>query len=81
MTVLRQKASELLTMMPEESMIALVQYMQKEIVKQISDEKRLEKKATAYENLLKLRKSVPELDYEKELAEYREEKFGNAHFS
>ena len=41
--------------------------------------KRLTRKKAAFEELETLRRKIPDLDYDKELAIYRDEKFGNAH--
>ena len=43
--------------------------------------KRLAMKNAAFEELETLRREIPELDYDKELASYREEKFGNENFN
>jgi len=37
----------------------------------------MEERQRAFERLESLRKSVPDLDEKKELAEYRDEKYGN----
>ena len=41
-----------------------------------SDEDDLKKRREAFERLEKLRRYIPDLDEKKELAEYREEKYG-----
>ncbi len=35
-----------------------------------------ERRKAAFDRIMKLRKPMPDLDYDKELAEYREEKYG-----
>lgn len=46
----------------------------------LKKEKRVAEKRSAFNRILKLCKSVPNFDEKKALAEYREEKFGNANF-
>lgn len=36
----------------------------------------MERRKAAYERIMELRKPMPDLDYDKELASYREEKYG-----
>ena len=83
MSPLRQEAIQLLERVPEEKLVALIQFMQAEFIQAESDEqlayrKSRPKNRNALEELLKLCKPVPDLDYKKELAQYREEKFGHA---
>ena len=79
MTPLRKEAYQLLETVPEENLFAVIQFLQTERIKQLSRKQRLAQKQVAFEELLKLSKSSPDLDDEKELAQYREEKFGYAH--
>ena len=78
MSPLRQEAIQLLERVPEEKLIALIQFMQTESDEQLAYRKARPKNRNALEELLKLCKPVPDLDYKKELAQYREEKFGHA---
>lgn len=78
MSPLRQEAIQLLETVPEEKLSWLIQLMQRENAEQLAYKEHRQKNKNALEELLKLCKPVPNLDYEKELAQYREEKFGNA---
>lgn len=78
MSPLRQEAIQLLETVPEEKLSWLIQLMQRENAEQLAYKERRQKNKNALEELLKLCKPVPNLDYEKELAQYREERFGNA---
>lgn len=78
MTPLRKEAYQLLETVPEENLFAVIQFLQAERIRQLSREQRLAEKRTAFEELLRLSKSIPNLDEEKELAQYYEEKFGYA---
>ena len=85
MTALRKNAFDLLERMPEDKLIFLVQIMQgiddlaltPEEVERKAERDRA-KRREAFETLERMRKSVPHLDYDKELASWREEKFGYA---
>ncbi|MBR1646247.1 MAG: toxin-antitoxin system protein [Selenomonadaceae bacterium] len=81
MTPLRQEAFQLLASIPEESLFSVIQYLQAEKLSQLSREQRIKEKKIALDELLQFSKPIPELDDEKELAQYREEKFGNAHIN
>lgn len=75
MTKLRKDAMALLEQMPEDQLIFIVQIMQG--VKGIyAEESSCCERAAAFERLEKMRKRADHLDYEKELAEYREERYG-----
>ena len=78
MTSLRKEAYQLLESMPEETLFSVIQFLQAEKLKQLSRNQRLEEKRVALDELLQLCKPIPELDCEKELAQYRREKFGYA---
>ena len=78
MTPLRKEAYQLLDTVPEENLFAVIQFLQAERIRQLSREQRLAEKRTAFEELLRLSKPIPDLDEEKELAQYYEEKFGYA---
>ncbi len=81
MTALRQEAFQLLKMVPEDNLFSVIQFLQAERVNQLSREQRLAEKRIAFNELLQLSKAIPDLDDEKELAQYREEKFGNANLN
>ena len=78
MTPLRQQAFQLLELTPEENLFAVIQYLQAKSLKQLSKDQRIESKRVALDELLQLCKPIPQLDEKKELAQYRQEKFGYA---
>ena len=78
MTPLRKEAYQLLETVPEENLFTVIQFLQVERIKQLSREQRRSEKRTALEELLQLSKPIPDLNDEKELAQYYEEKFGYA---
>lgn len=75
MTRLRQDAIELLEQMPEDKLIFMIQIMKG--VRGLYKDENQEAKDLAFESLEKLRKKFSDLDYDKELAEYREGKYEN----
>lgn len=79
MTALRKDAMDLLEKMPEDKLYFIVQIMQG--VNGLYGAEKQTAKDHAFEMLENLRKKVPELDYEMELENYREEKYGNANIS
>ena len=78
MTPLRKEVYQLLETVPEENLFAVIQFLQTERIRQLSREQRLAEKRTAFEELLRLSKPIPDLDEEKELVQYYEEKFDYA---
>ncbi len=74
MTTLRKNAMDLLEQMPEDKLYFIVQIMQG--VKGPYGTEKQAAKDQAFEMLEGIRKKVPELDYDKELENYREEKYG-----
>lgn len=77
MTALRQQAFEILETFPDEKLVALIKFMNQEKLKTIETKTaRLERKRIAFEELKKLCKPIPDLDYDRALDEYMEEKFG-----
>lgn len=75
MTKIRQDAIELLEQIPEDKVIYMIQIMQGMKGLYSDDMKQREE---ALERLEHMRKKTPELDYDRELSEYREERYGNA---
>ena len=76
MTTLRQQALDLVQSAPEEVLQELIYFMHDEKFRQIEKEKRLEKKRVAFEKFKSLCKPIPDLDEDKEKAEYFKEKYG-----
>ena len=74
MTTLRKNAMDLLEQMPEDKLYFIVQIMHG--VKGLYGTEKQAAKDQAFEMLEGIRKKVPELDYDKELENYREEKYG-----
>lgn len=81
MTALRQQAYEMLEEVPDENLFEVIQYIQNRNLNMLKQSKRIEEKKVALEELKKIIRPVLDLDYKKSLAEYREEKYGNASFS
>ncbi len=78
MTALRQEAISIVESLPEEEISVLMNFLRQ--MKDLSAKnKRLAMKKAAFDELESLRRKIPDLDYEKELAAYRAERFGNAH--
>ena len=82
MTRLRQDAIELLEQMPEDKLIFMIYRALDfenvtEGVRGLYKDENQEAKDLAFESLEKLRKKFSDLDYDKELAEYREGKYEN----
>ena len=79
MTALRQDAYSLLERVPEDKLAALVEIMRG--LEGLAPKTRREENSEAFKRLQELVDSFPpvtDLDEEKELKEWREEKFGNA---
>lgn len=77
MSSLRQEALSIIESLPEEKISALMNFLRE--LSLTEKNKRLTRKKAAFEELETLRRKIPDLDYDKELAIYRDEKFGNAH--
>lgn len=78
MNSLRQEALSIVESLPEEKILSLLKFLRG--LTDISDtSSRLAMKKAAFDELETLRRNIPDLDYDKELAAYRDEKFGNAH--
>ena len=76
MTQIRQEAVKLLEQIPEDKVIFIIQIMQG--LKGLDTDEDMRQREEAFLHLEKMRKKVPDLDYDRELAEYREEKYGLA---
>ena len=79
MNALRQEAFRMMETMPDEGMAELIRYMTEYNHRRTTREQRILQNRRAFDDLMSLSKSVPERDYKKELAESREERFGNAY--
>ena len=78
MNALRQEAFRMMEAMPDDGLAALIQYMV-EYNRQLEEKReRIAQKKKALDEILRMAKPLPNLDYEKELAEYREERLGYA---
>lgn len=78
MTQIRQEAVRLLEQIPEDKVIFIIQIMQG--MKGLYADADMRQSDDAFLQLEKMRKKVPDLDYEKELAEYRKERYGSTDF-
>lgn len=79
MTTIRKNAMTLLEQMPEDKLYYIIQIMQG-----ISGLYGTEEQASrdkAFEELESLRRKISDSEYEKELENYREEKYGTANIS
>ena len=84
MNALRQEVFRMIETMPDEGTAELIRYMNEHNRKLAAWEQRALQNCRAFDDLMSLCKSVPERDEKMELAESREEHFGNAyikHFS
>ena len=79
MTALRKDAMDLLEKMPEDKPYFIIQIMQG--VSGLYGTEDQAARDRAFEELERLRRKVPHLDYDKELESYREEKYGTASIS
>ncbi len=82
-TALRQDAYSLLERVPDDKLFTVVQFMREMEASSTRErrEQELQERRAAFKRLQELVDShppMPDLDEEKELAEWREEKFGNA---
>lgn len=76
MTALRQDAHSLLDRVPDDKLAPLMEIMRG--LEGLGPKKKRGENSEAFKRLMELRRPIPDLDEEKELAEWREEKFGNA---
>ncbi|MBQ4396371.1 MAG: UDP-N-acetylenolpyruvoylglucosamine reductase [Clostridia bacterium] len=79
MTALQRDAIDLVQRMPEDKLYFIIQIMQGIDGLSQTDRERKKRKQAAFEELERLRRCVPDLDEERELEEWREEKYGNAY--
>lgn len=80
MTDVKEKAIELIAELSDDKVVYIIQILQslKGLYGQTDSTMSNDwDKEKAFESLEKLRKKIPELDYEKELAESREERYAN----
>ena len=83
MTALRRQAVQLVQQVPEDQMPNIIQYLHSLIGKVGIDrphesEATVSPKLKAFLDLEQMVKPVPELDYEKELEEARDKKYGHS---
>ena len=78
MTALRKDAMDLQERMPEDKLYFIIQIMEGVNGLYGSESERVREQA--FEQLESLRQKAPQIDYETELASYREEKYGTAKF-
>ena len=78
MTKIRQDAIKLLEQIPEEKLIFVVQIMQG--MKGLYEAEDRKLREEAFQRLENMKRKVPDLDYEKELEEYRKEKYTHESF-
>jgi len=79
MTVLRKNAMDLLEKMPEDKLYFVVQILQG--IDGLYGTHEQEMRDSAFEKLESLRRKNTQIDYDKELESYREEKYGAANIS
>ena len=79
MTQIRQDAIKLLEQIPEDKIIFILQIMQG--MKGLYTDDDMKEREDAFLHLERMKRKVPDLDYDKELAAYREEKYGTANIS
>lgn len=78
MTKIKAKALEMIERLPDEKMIYVINILQNIEALSLTNESEKMKSMTALQNLLKFEKKLPvDFDAEKELADAREEKYGN----
>ena len=79
MSGLRKDAMELLEQIPEDKLYYIVQIMKG--VNGLYGTGNQSVRDRAFEELESMRRKVPDIDYDKELENYREEKYGAANIS
>lgn len=76
MTKIRQDAIALLEQIPEDKIIFIIQIMQG--LKGLYENDDMKQREEAFQQLERIKKKVPNFDYQNELEIYREEKYNNA---
>lgn len=76
---LREEAVRMMDTLPEEGLRATILYMSEYCKKQEDEKKRIEANRKAFDDLMSLCRPAPIRDEKQELAESREERFGNAY--
>lgn len=76
MTQIRRDAIKLLEQIPEDKIIYIIQIMQG--MKGLYADDDMKEREEAFLHLEKMKRKVPDLDYDMELGIYREEKYGSA---
>lgn len=78
MTLIKEKAVKMIQQMPEENMRYVIQILQNLEAMSVDREKDRQRAKKAVNDILSMEKRLPQdFDYEKELQEAREEKYGN----
>ncbi len=78
MTRIKEKAVEMIQRMPDDDMFYVINILQSLEEMTAKKDTEREQAITAYQDILKLKGRLPQdFDAEKELAEAREEKYGN----
>lgn len=80
MTPLRQNALTLLSGVPEEKLALVIEFLRgvADSPQRHDDAETALSKRAAFARLERMIKAVPNLDYDKALADYREERYGSA---
>ena len=74
--LLRKDAHNLLDRMSEDKLVIIVEYMQKLDLEQHKSVVSHKDNSDAFKRLEQLCRPIPDLDYDKELEEWRREKYG-----
>ena len=75
MTALRQNVFDMVSVIPEDKLSAVLSYISN-LLEQKTDVKEKSVEDEAYSALLNIIKPIPNLDEKKELAQYRQERYG-----
>lgn len=79
MTKVREDAIKLLEQIPDDKIIFIIQIIQG--MKGLYENDDMKQREEAFQQLERLKKKVPNLDYKEELEKYREEKYNDAGIS
>lgn len=78
MTVMKERAVEIIQQIPEDNMLYVINFLQSMKTVSLNKRKNKEKAEKALANILNMEQRLPDdFDYKKELQEAREEKYGN----